>query len=601
MIGAHAYIGKLIGNYRVHAEISNNGLSCVFRGERNAPPKRLVALKLRYALHLSPQKQVQFLQEVHLLTMLKHPHLLPILDSGIDEQSPYLVTDYAPKGSLRDRIEAQSGSPLPVQETLTILTQVGLALQYAHRFHLTHGNLKPENILFTAQGDVLLSDFTISTLVEAAGSAFTNNIRTASYLAPEQLQGVTSEASDQYALGCMAYELLTGQVPFPAVDSSALGPRHAQPPTLLNMLLPARMEEAVLKALATPQEARHATVKDFLTAFGPASLFQPRMLPVPVTPRPTLPVLSSSAFPAQPTSSISPAQIGKHQQMDRGDAPGNAEARQKSDLVEMAKSIDEEDTAALPPVKEAFLPHNMSREQASPPVGVPLNSQVGAGTHNHTGVAETRLPVPSRSIGSHHSSSRSSRFLWVTMVILSLVVVATIISFSSFSFLSVFSPKTDVQVTPQTPTRIPPAGPSSGPSPAPSPIPSATPSSTALPTPTPTRQPSPTTSPLPTPSPSPIPGLTVTPGQFKAQTDCTFRGHWYTCAAMLTLPPGAQGSASWSASSSGLNQVTFSPSGGVLSPGQQQQVSISVHSSCPATGSLMFSDERNTVTVTWSC
>ena len=597
MIGAHAYVGKLIGNYRVKAEISDNGVSCMFRGERNAAAERLVALKLWYSIHLSPQKQLQFLQEIRLLTMLKHPHLLPILESGIDEESPYLVTDYAPKGSLRDRIEGQPGSPLPVQEALTILRKVGLALQYAHHFHLTHGNLKPENILFAAQGDVLLSDFAISTLMEPTDGVSPRTIRMASYLAPEQLQGVTSEASDQYALGCLAYELLTGQVPFPAIDSS--GPRHAQespqPPTLLNMLLPGRMDEAILKALATPQEARHATVTDFLTAVGSASLFQPRMLPVPVTPRPTLPVLFSSAFPAQPTSMISPVHADKHQPMDKGDAPGDAQTQQKSDPAAIAQSIEEEDTVALSVVKEALPPQNMSREQASPPVGVPLNPQVGAGITTHVGVTETKPPIPSS--GSHHSRSGSSRFLWGTLVIFSLVVAATIISFSSFGFLSVFSPKTGVQATPQAPTRIPSAGPSA----APSPIPSATPSSTPLPTPTPTRQPSATTSPLPTPSPSPVPELTVTPGQFNAQTDCTFHKHWYTCVATLALPPGAQGSASWSASSSGFDQVTFSPSGGVLSPGQQQQVSISVRSSCPATGSLLFSDGSKTVTVTWSC
>ena len=167
MTGARAFNGRKIGGYRVGAEISNTSLSCVYQGEQNTPPERRVAIKLWHALHLSPHKQHQFLQEVRLLKMLKHPHLLPILDTGIYDDLPYLVTAYAARGTLWDRIEEQSPRPVPLQEALTILSQVGQALQYVHQLHLTHGNLTPENMLFTVQGEALLADLTIWTLWRA--------------------------------------------------------------------------------------------------------------------------------------------------------------------------------------------------------------------------------------------------------------------------------------------------------------------------------------------------------------------------------------------------------------------------------------------------
>ena len=591
MIGAEAYIGKLIGNYRIDDEISNSSLSCVYRGEQTSPPKRIVAIKLWYAIHLLPLKQLQFLQEVGVLKMLKHPHLLPILDSGIYEDSPFLVTEYNSSSSLRDRIGDEAAHRMAIQEILIILSQVGQALQYAHHFHITHGNLKPENILFREEGDALLSDFAVSTLIEAASNVHVNDIRAASYMAPEQFQGMTGEASDQYALGCIAYELLAGRAPFTAVDSTALGLKHAQetplPPTLFNMLLPARIEEVILKALAKEQEARHASVKDFLTALGPASVFQPRMLPVSVTPRTTLPILYSSCLPAQPASTIDPAGPDK-QQGNEGGSLGDAETWWQSDLAEMPRPIEEEDTAAILPIEET--PQNMGDEQASPPNGAPVSSKVVLGTLTHVRIEKIGHPVTGRSM----SGSRSSRLLWFTMVILSIAIVATVVSIVFLAFLTVPSPRTTLSVIPQTTTKKP----SSKPSLMPSVAPSSTPTHQTVPAPS--LQPSPTPSPTPSTSPTPVPGLIVTPGQFNAQNDCSFQKHSYICKAILTLPQNAGGNISWSASSSGLSQVSFSPSAGVLSPGQHQQVVIYVHSNCPITGSLIFSG-GNTVTVTWSC
>jgi len=610
MAGARAFIGKMIGGYHVGAEIGTTSLSCVYWGEQDTPTERIVAIKLWHALHLSPHKQHQFLQEVRLLKMLKHPHLLPILDSGIDEDMPYLVTAYAARGSLRDRIEEQPPHPVPLQETLTILSQVGQALQYVHQLHLTHANLTPENMLFSAQGEALLADLTVRTLLEDSSSVYPHHVRKACYMAPEQFQGVVSAASDQYALGCLAYELLTGRVPFTASDISALGRKYAEEsplaPTLLNMLLPLPMEEAILKALSKQQADRHASVKDFLAALGPASLFQARPLPLPVTARPAPPIHSSSPPFAQRAGPGGPFwEIGQQQGEEAGPAqtsepPGKGEedvfsrAASSADVPEdgVMEQVDlAERATAISPVLQGLPPQYSSREQPPLPITVPVKAQAAVGKAVPIGDGEAYPSLIHRRMGSHLGEHQGSRVLWLSIV--AMLIVTTIIALFSFVPLPGHSPRTAVQVTPQAPSAIPSAEPSS----VPSPLPSATPSRTPSPTPSPSPRPSATLSPAPTP----LAGLTVSPGGFSAPTDCPMRGHLYICTAILALSQNAPGGLMWSAASSGLRQVSFSPSSGTLSPGQQQQVQIAVRSDCPATGSLLFSAGGSTVTMTWNC
>lgn len=595
MIDASASIDKLIGSYRVEAELSHNDVSCVYRGEQTAPPERMVAIKLWHGIHLSPLKQLRFLQEARVLKMLKHPHLLPILESGLDEEGhPYLVSEYLPKGSLRERIGTEPGCPMPIQEAWIILSQVGQALQYAHHFRMLHGNLKPEHILFTDQGVTKLADFTINVLREAASGLPGDGMGAASYRAPEQFQGVTSEASDQYALGCIAYELLTGCIPFTAARSSASGVIRAQdspqPPTRLSMLLPARMEEVILTALAKEQEARHATVKEFLAGLGQASLVRPRMLSVPTRPSPTHPAFSSAWPRTQLASGVPAVQPIEHHLQERGEVLGNGKAQQQDGLAEVPRLIEEEDTAALPSVHKALHLRSMDREEIPSQTAVPVDTQEGAGTLPHASATEARSPVA----GRHCSSRRRSRLRWFTLVTVSLVITAMLISAISFALFKGPSPQTTTGIASAQPSPLPSVAASSTPSPSPtrqtSSAPSLLPSPSASPLPSPTLR----------PSPPPVPGLSVTPGQFKAQSDCVFRAHWYTCTAVLTLPQNDQSTLSWSASSRGLPQVSFSPSAGVLSPGQQQQVEITVRSNCPMTGSLIFLGGTR-VTVPWTC
>ncbi len=264
-------IGKRIGGYRVTTFIAHGSYGPIYYAERSFPTGRSVAIKLLYSLRLGTQPQYdQFLQEVQALKALKHPHILPVLDADLYNGIPYLVTGYAPNASLRYRLWQLPGHILPLSEAVNILACVGQALHYAHQQNTIHGNLKPENILFDAEGEVLLADFGIATLAATAGPHHRNTISTAPYMAPEQFDGVLSSASDQYALGCIAYETMTGRFPFTAPDVMAMRMVHktAQPvpPIQLKPDLPVHAEQAILKAMAKQWNDRYVDVSAFTMA-----------------------------------------------------------------------------------------------------------------------------------------------------------------------------------------------------------------------------------------------------------------------------------------------------------------------------------------------
>ena len=264
------YIGKLIGMYRIVRIIGSGGLGRVYLAQHEILTGRAVAVKLLYKSHDFLKQQGIFFQEARLLDKLKHPSILPIVDVGIDEGLPYVITEYAPNGSLRDRIRGKSLSPLAVRESINILLQVGQALDYTHQQHIIHCDVKPENILFNVKGKALLADFSIAITLEVGYYRASKVEGTPMYMAPEQFEGVISKRSDQYALGCVAYELFTGQPLFPPTDFNSLHFKHTMerpiPPRQHNPSLSSRVERAILKALEKDPANRYPDVKTFLKA-----------------------------------------------------------------------------------------------------------------------------------------------------------------------------------------------------------------------------------------------------------------------------------------------------------------------------------------------
>ncbi len=210
-----------------------------------------------------------FLSEAKLLERLKHPLIIPIYEFGIDDGLPYLVLEYASGGSLRDLLNSWSRQPLPVAEAVLILSQIGDALYYTHQQGVIHHDLKPENILFNSKGDALLADFGIAIVRTTATLEQVTEVKgTPAYMAPEQFRGRVSKRSDQYALGCIAYELVTGRQPFRAPDAIAMGFKHMRespiPPTQLIPGLPPQIEQAILKAMGKRRIDRYSDVFTFI-------------------------------------------------------------------------------------------------------------------------------------------------------------------------------------------------------------------------------------------------------------------------------------------------------------------------------------------------
>ena len=264
---------KQIGNYRITAEIASGSFGSVYIAKHlvfdDEPP---VAIKLLHT-HLGSEKERErFLQEARFLRKLKHSHILPLLDAGLYEGFLFFIVEYAANGSLRDHLDQRPSQPLPIGEALIALSQIGQALQHAHNQNVVHRDLKPPNILFNAKGEAILADFGIAVVLEQ--TKHVGKAGTPLYMAPEQFRGEVSKKSDQYALGCIAYELLTGQRPFDAPDFIALWYKHAHeqplPPTQLNPNLPGYMEQAILKAMAKLREDRYSDISAFIAALQKA-------------------------------------------------------------------------------------------------------------------------------------------------------------------------------------------------------------------------------------------------------------------------------------------------------------------------------------------
>ena len=263
------YLGKRFGNYKITAVIARGASGCVYRAH-HVVLGRVAAVKfLRPDRPHSLATYDRLLDEGRLLDRLRHPHILPVYECGTDHDIPYLVMKYARGGSLRERLDQRFYRPLPLEDALIVLSQIGDALAYAHQLGVIHRDIKPENILFNTRGDAFLADVGIA-VVRAPDESerMVDGSGTPAYMPPEQFNGVVDARSDLYALGCTAYEMLTGHRPFNAPDHVALAVKHARehpvPPTLLNPKLPSRIDAVILKALEKRRVNRYPDVRAFI-------------------------------------------------------------------------------------------------------------------------------------------------------------------------------------------------------------------------------------------------------------------------------------------------------------------------------------------------
>lgn len=261
-------VGQQLGNYQLVQLLGRGGFAEVYLGE-HVHLMTQAAIKVLHA-QLDSFDLDNFREEARIVARLRHPHIVSVHDFDVKDGVPFLVMDYAPNGSLRQRHPA--GSIVSFQLILSYLTQVAGALDYAHERRLVHRDIKPENMLMGWHEDILLSDFGIAVMAQATQSDKKYDvIGTLAYMAPEQFSGNAFPASDQYALAVVVYEWLCGSRPFIGT-ASELAAQHVNidPPPLSkrNPDVPHTVEQVVLKALAKDPKQRYPTVGDFARAFS---------------------------------------------------------------------------------------------------------------------------------------------------------------------------------------------------------------------------------------------------------------------------------------------------------------------------------------------
>ena len=259
-------VGQQFGNYRLLHLLGRGGFADVYLGEHRYL-KSAAALKI-LRISLSEKNAQRFLEEAQTLARLRHANILRVLDFAIESGTPVLIMDYIPGGSLREH--HPRGTSLPLHTTVDYIEQIATALQYAHNQGIIHRDVKPENILLDTGQRLVLSDFGLALLTSSPDWLSTQDLAgTIPYIAPEQVEGKPRFASDQYALGVLAYEWITGERPFKGTTYEVIQQHLQTPPPPLRERrpdLPTPAEQVILKALAKDWSNRYTSVTAFAHA-----------------------------------------------------------------------------------------------------------------------------------------------------------------------------------------------------------------------------------------------------------------------------------------------------------------------------------------------
>jgi serine/threonine-protein kinase len=252
----------LADRYEVLRPVGRGNMCHVFEARDRASGDH-VALKV-----LRPEFAVtvlhdRFHQEIHILSQLDHPHILPLIESSESGEFLYFVMPLARGGSLRTRLNDRKR--LDLEETLSITRDVAAALDYAHEHNVVHRDIKPENVMFD-EGRAMICDFGVARAIVRAGGEHLSSsgliVGTPTYMSPEQASADSKidHHSDIYSLGCVVFEMLAGEPPFTGRTAQAVLARHiAERPPSLRVVrpdVPQHIETAITRALAKKADER---------------------------------------------------------------------------------------------------------------------------------------------------------------------------------------------------------------------------------------------------------------------------------------------------------------------------------------------------------
>ncbi|GIW08161.1 MAG: hypothetical protein KatS3mg060_2966 [Dehalococcoidia bacterium] len=281
--------GVQLGPYVLEREIAQTGAARVFLGMQTTLGRRVVVKVLTLSGVPNPTVAERFKREAAAISRLRHPHIVTVHDFGEESGLLYLVTEYVEGGTLADRL----GQPIPFIQAYLIVSQVASALDYAHSRGVIHRNVSPDTLLLVERGGpkslldgnyhpwVLLSDFSLVKLTDSP--TVTGNAAVFGapyYMSPEQAQGQpVDKTTDIYSLAIVAFELLTGHVPFGGNTAFEVANKHIAEPLpsvrLVAPELPADLDRVLQTAAAKFPRERYQSAGDFADAFARAGGIEP--------------------------------------------------------------------------------------------------------------------------------------------------------------------------------------------------------------------------------------------------------------------------------------------------------------------------------------
>ncbi|MFL5628222.1 MAG: serine/threonine protein kinase [Ktedonobacteraceae bacterium] len=281
-------VGQQVGNYDLLEHLGSGGYADVYRGKHQRFQAE-VAIKMLRMSGFSVTQEQDFRKEAQIITALRHPHIIRVLNydiwqepTGLQRRIPYIVMTYAPLGSLRKAY--LEGKQVPPEKIALYIKQMAEALQEAHNQSVVHCDVKPENMLRISADDLVLTDFGIAkdhhSTVEVPHLPNTQPeapkvFGTPGYMPPERcIGGPVSRSGDQYALAIVAYEWLTGHRPFEGDTSIEILTKQAtlSPPSMRAKFpeISQEVEDVVMRALARESSDRYPTIQEFAQAFEQA-------------------------------------------------------------------------------------------------------------------------------------------------------------------------------------------------------------------------------------------------------------------------------------------------------------------------------------------
>ncbi len=273
--GTTGMIGREIGRYRILELLGSGGMATVYKAYDTRLEREVAIKVIRREVFSSEEMDMllkRFEREAKSVARLSHPNIVGVIDYGEFEGAPYLVMEYLPGGTLKDRL----GKPIPWRDAIQMLLPIARALEYVHARSIINRDVKPSNVLLTENGEPMLTDFGLvkifgekekgATATSITGSGM--GLGTPDYMAPEQWTGEATAQSDLYSLGVVLYEMITGHRPYIAdTPAGVLMKQASEPlplPTSYIPNLPKDIESVLLKALAKDPAHRYPDMQVFV-------------------------------------------------------------------------------------------------------------------------------------------------------------------------------------------------------------------------------------------------------------------------------------------------------------------------------------------------